>query len=510
MSRLDSRIPFGGDGRTRNIPVLSSSGQHSRMDITPPPAHADSDRAINGAESNSLNVPNPAIGAAAAAQQPKVVQTAFIHKLYNSYFKHTNISSFVRQLNMYGFHKVSDVFHTGSPDSALWEFKHGNGNFKRGDLAGLREIKRRASRHALIHRDSFPGHKPAVSHPGTPAEPVPDATEARFMNLEHTLFDMHARLSRAEEGNMTLSSRCQAMTESLTKCYQWTHSISRFLQAVVPDRESPLYRDVSSMQREVEKHIETVRALETPHEALMPSRPPFFANIAETGPPLSPRQMPQDDPRRQSMMDPTPRPNNMIRPPVPPHLSVSPRRYGSIGGANSTPYARPPPPAAAPPPQPTPHPLSVSTSPGPSLARRHTSADIRQHGWSPSAGSPYPPGNLPSGPWPPSPGQQTPVSSDQQVRDVLAQYEMGAPRRLQEQSRHATPPTAEPSPSMLGVDNGWAIGGSRFPHGSSLPATRRSSMASNVHSLLNPADTAERPDEDQQAMADDRKRKRLE
>jgi hypothetical protein len=32
-------------------------------------------------------------------------------------------------------------------------------------------------------------------------------------------------------------------------------------------------------------------------------------------------------------------------------------------------------------------------------------------------------------------------------------------------------------------------------------------MASNVHSLLNPADTAERPDEEQQ---EDRKRKRLE
>jgi hypothetical protein len=94
MSRLaDTRITFAGvpdtPGRTRNIPVLSSSGQHSRMDITPPPAGAhgslDGDRmsGINGAEGNhSLNVPNPAIGAAAAAQQPKVVQTAFIHKLY--------------------------------------------------------------------------------------------------------------------------------------------------------------------------------------------------------------------------------------------------------------------------------------------------------------------------------------------------------------------------------------------------------------------------------------------
>jgi hypothetical protein len=60
------------------------------MDSTPPPAGAhgspDGDRMsgiTNGAEgNNSLSVPNPAIGAAAAAQQPKVVQTAFIHKLY--------------------------------------------------------------------------------------------------------------------------------------------------------------------------------------------------------------------------------------------------------------------------------------------------------------------------------------------------------------------------------------------------------------------------------------------
>lgn len=114
---------------------------------------------------------------------------------------------------------MSDVFHTGSPDSALWEFKHGNGNFKRGDLVGLREIKRRASRHALIHRDSFPGHKAAASQPGTPAEPVSDATEARLMHLEHSLFEMHNRLSRAEEGNAALNSRCQGMAESLTKCY---------------------------------------------------------------------------------------------------------------------------------------------------------------------------------------------------------------------------------------------------------------------------------------------------
>lgn len=69
------------------------------MDMTPPTssgAHPDPER--TGASSNNAspnapngstepsnshnNGPSQAIGAAAAAQQPKVVQTAFIHKLY--------------------------------------------------------------------------------------------------------------------------------------------------------------------------------------------------------------------------------------------------------------------------------------------------------------------------------------------------------------------------------------------------------------------------------------------
>lgn len=361
------------------------------------------------------------------------------------------------------------------------------------------------------------------------------------MNLEHSLYDMHNRLARAEEGNVALNSRCQSMAEGLVKCYhvclspltrasplantvtsglilsldsfrllflkEKAHFTMTVRNAFLTQVEYLLtIPSVSNMQREVEKHLEAVRAMDNAPDSLMPPRQPYFGNLpVESGPPLSPRQLPQDDGRRQSMMDPSR--STMIRPPVPPHLAVSPRRYGSIGGANAPPsYNRPQaPPVAAQ--QPAPHPLSIATPPGP-LGRRHTFADIRQHDWPPSGASPFPPGNTGSGPWL-SPPSRAPASSDQQVRDVLAQYEMGAPRRLQDQSRHATPPAhAEPSPSMLSTDNGWSLAGSRYPRQeSSLPATRRSSMASNVHSLLNPADTAERPDEDQQ---DDRKRKRLE
>jgi hypothetical protein len=116
---------------------------------------------------------------------------------------------------------VSDVFHTGQPDSPLWEFRHGNGNFKRGDLVGLREIKRRASRHALIHRDSFStGPKVSVPQAGTPVEPMPDPVDSRLSLLEHNYFDLHTRLARSEDTSAFLNSKCTFLSEGLIRCHQ--------------------------------------------------------------------------------------------------------------------------------------------------------------------------------------------------------------------------------------------------------------------------------------------------
>ncbi|CCD23799.1 Sfl1p NDAI_0C01380 [Naumovozyma dairenensis CBS 421] len=138
------------------------------------------------------------------SQAPKSSNTIFIHKLYNiledkdledliwwsndgksflirpterfskalaTYFKHTNITSFVRQLNIYGFHKVSndhqyinnkteddtttnvtnhantDVNNniTDNEQVKIWEFKHSAGIFRKGDVESLKLIKRRSS-----------------------------------------------------------------------------------------------------------------------------------------------------------------------------------------------------------------------------------------------------------------------------------------------------------------------------------------------------------------------------
>ena len=329
------------------------------------------------------------------------------------------------------------------------------------------------------------------------------------------------------------------------RCHQWSQDLASYIMALVPDPDTSIHRDgkfplwdctcptcsrprsVAMMQREIARQSDMLRALESPEEPPSARQPYFIQGDSNNGPPLSPRQMPQENPiesRRGSLAS-MPR-HTPHKPALPAHMAISPRRYGSIGAASNyspsssrTPAQHHPPPPPPPPVQqpgpanPVNHPGS-SSSPPYNLYRRHTSADIRIHGWQPQppsvpTHSPYASGHN-STQWPSSPHRNPIGGGDQQLRDALESYQL--PRGPKQQSsRQGTPPShGDSGPSSLGPDSGWALPGARYPFrglDTSGPPTRRSSMASNVHSLLNPAETAERDDEDE--PEDARKRKRM-
>jgi len=97
-----------------------------------------------------------------------------------NWFKHSNWQSFVRQLNMYGFHKVNHTYQ-GTPEEEIqvWEFKHPS--FRRGEIQLLNDIKRKSSRHkrqgslnrSMTNVGDFDGMGGRSPGSGTPSPEIP-------------------------------------------------------------------------------------------------------------------------------------------------------------------------------------------------------------------------------------------------------------------------------------------------------------------------------------------------
>ncbi|XP_048757670.2 heat shock factor protein-like isoform X6 [Ostrea edulis] len=154
-------------------------------------------------------------------------QGRFAKEILPLYFKHSNIASFIRQLNMYGFRKVANIEQGLRLEKDDLEFHHPY--FQRGEEQLLEHIKRKITHHLPVH----PKIKmEPVQEVSVPAEDL-DRMVSEVSQVKGKQEMMNSKLETMKRENEVLWREVASLRQKHIKQTQIVNKLIQFLVHLV-------------------------------------------------------------------------------------------------------------------------------------------------------------------------------------------------------------------------------------------------------------------------------------